>query len=209
VHAMGSAARQRVEMNFVRRSVLARSRRSRRWLPPPSQHDGATSSSCRVGGDSRRRARRRRRSAYRNLFTHFDPTVHPRLLCIREPGPLADEFRAAGFSVEVVPRPGPKGIVRLPLLVAALRRHRVDAVLVSHHQRASLLFGPVAAKLARVPVTVVAPQDMDLAGLGKRVHRVGRPLCFGTFWCSLSPSQNRYHTQEGVGPHRWAASGRR
>ena len=53
-----------------------------------------------------------------NLFAHLDPdVVRPRVYCLREAGPLAEEFRAGGFAVEVVARSGPKGIARLPRLV--------------------------------------------------------------------------------------------
>jgi glycosyltransferase involved in cell wall biosynthesis len=146
---------------------------------------------------------------FRNLFSHFDPTVvRPRLFCLREDGPLADEFRAAGFPVEVVTRSGPKGIVRLPRLVAALRRHRVDAVLVAHHHRAALMLGPVAAKLARVPATVVAAQDMDLTSVGKRVlpRWAVKSLWLADALVLVSPSQGRYlHVEEGVGRHRWSS----
>lgn len=146
---------------------------------------------------------------FRNLFSSFDPAVvRPRLLCLREAGPLADEFRAAGFSVEVVTRSGPKGIVRLPRLVAALRRHRVDAVLIAHHHRASLMFGLLAAKLARVPATVVVAQDMDLISLGKRVFPrwAVESLWLADALVLVAPSQGRYlHAEEGVGRHRWSS----
>src|ERR1700710_315552 len=43
-----------------------------------------------------------------NLFRAFDPAVvTPRLVCLREAGPLAERFRASGFAVEVVDRAGP------------------------------------------------------------------------------------------------------
>ena len=45
----------------------------------------------------------------RNLFAHLDPdVVRPRVYCLREAGPLAEEFRAGGFAVEVVARSGPR-----------------------------------------------------------------------------------------------------
>lgn len=145
----------------------------------------------------------------RDLFSHFDPAVvRPRLVCLREAGPLGDEFRAAEVPVEVLTRSGPLGIGRLPRLVRALRRHRVDAVLVAHHQRAALLFGPVAAKLARVPATVVAAHDMDLTSLGKRVLP---RWAIDSLWLAdalvlLSQSQGRYlRAEEGLGRHWWSS----
>ena len=42
-----------------------------------------------------------------NLFRHLDRSVvQPRLVCLREAGPLADEFRDAGVAVEVLDRRG-------------------------------------------------------------------------------------------------------
>jgi glycosyltransferase involved in cell wall biosynthesis len=146
---------------------------------------------------------------FRNLFSHFDPTVvRPRLYCLREAGPLAGEFRASGFRVDVVARSGPMGIVRLPRLVDTLRRRRVDAVLVAHHHRAALMLGPVAAKLARVPATIVAAQDMDLTSVGKRVlpRWAVESLWLADALVLVSPSQGRYlHKEEGVGRHRWSS----
>jgi glycosyltransferase involved in cell wall biosynthesis len=144
---------------------------------------------------------------FRNLFSRFDPAVvRPRLFCLREGGPLAEEFRATGYPVEVVPGSGPKGVTRLPSLVAAMRRHRVDAVLVAHHHRAALMLGPVAAAIARVPATVIAVQDMDLRSRGRRVlpRWAVESLWLADALVLVAPSQGRYlRTEEGVGRHRW------
>ena len=110
--AMGSAARQRVEEEFsLQRSVAG----AERAIEEVAAAAGVSTTVRRdrpvelavildvvhVGGVE---------VLYRNLFTHFDPTVvHPRLLCLREAGLAADEFRAAGFSVEVVPRSWSQG----------------------------------------------------------------------------------------------------
>ena len=57
-----------------------------------------------------------------NLFKHFDPqVVVPRLVCLREAGPLADDFRAAGFDVEVLGRSGRFDLRTLPRLVRSFR----------------------------------------------------------------------------------------
>jgi glycosyltransferase involved in cell wall biosynthesis len=143
----------------------------------------------------------------RNLFVHFDPdVVRPRLVCLREAGVLADEFRAAGFPVEVVPRSGPLGIGRLVSLIVTLRRHRVDAVLVTHHHRAALAFGPLAARLARVSVNVVAAHNMDLLSVGGRVlpRWAVAMLRLTDALVLLSPSQGKYLRGEGVGRHWWS-----
>jgi glycosyltransferase involved in cell wall biosynthesis len=145
----------------------------------------------------------------RNLFAHLDPdVVRPRVYCLREAGPLAEEFRADGFAVEVVARSGPKGIARLPRLVAALRRDRIDAVLVAHHQRAALMLGPVAARLARARASVIVAQAMDSASSGYRVlpRWAVELLCLADALVLISPSQGRYlHAEEGVGRHRWSS----
>lgn len=143
-----------------------------------------------------------------NLFSHFDPAVvRPRLVCLREAGLLADQFRSAGFPVDVVARSGLIGIGRIARLTAMLRSGRVDAVLVPHHHHAALALGPVAAKLARVRATVVAAHNMDLASVGDRViPRWAVPM----LWLAdalvlLSPSQRRYlHDEEGIGRRWWS-----
>jgi len=145
----------------------------------------------------------------RNLFAYLDPdVVRPRVFCLREAGLLAEEFRAGGSAVEVVPRSGPKGIGRLPRLVAALRRDRIDAVLVPHHQRAALMLGPVAAKLARARASVIVAHGMDSASSGLRVlpRWAVESLCLADALVLISPSQGRYlHAEEGVGRHRWSS----
>ena len=110
-----------------------------------------------------------------NLFRNFDPAVvRPRLVCLREAGPLADDFRAAGSEIETLDRTGRFDLRTLPRLVASLRADRTDAVLVPHHHRASLALGRLAAVIAKVPVNIVAAHDMDLASVGGRVCRGGR-----------------------------------
>jgi glycosyltransferase involved in cell wall biosynthesis len=142
-----------------------------------------------------------------NLFRHFDPAVvRPRLVCLREAGPLADDFRAAGFEVEVLDRAGKFDRRTLPRLVASLRADRTDAVLVPHHHRASLALGRLAALIARVPVNVVAAHDMDLTSVGRRVLPpwAVRTLGISDALVLLAASQGDYlRSQEGVGRHAW------
>ncbi len=144
-----------------------------------------------------------------NLFRHFDPAVvRPRLVCLREAGPLAGDFRAAGFEVETLDRAGRFDRRTLPRLVASLRADRTDAVLVPHHHRASLALGRLAAKLARVPVNLVAAHDMDLASAGGRVLPpwAVRTLGVSDALVLLTPSQGEYlRSQEGVGARPWEA----
>ena len=138
-----------------------------------------------------------------NLFKHFDPkVVEPRLVCLREAGPLADDFRAAGFDVEVLGRSGRFDVRTLPRLIRSFRGARTDAVLVTHHHRASLALGRIAARLARVPVNIVAAHDMDLTSIGQRVlpRWAVNTLAFSDALVLLSPGQGRYlHREEGVG----------
>lgn len=138
-----------------------------------------------------------------NLFKHFDPKiVAPRLVCLREAGPLADEFRSAGFDVEVLGRSGRFDLRTLPRLICSFRRAHTDAVLVTHHQRASLALGRIAATLARVRVNLVAAHDMDLTSVGKRVlpRWAVNTLAFSDALVLLSPSQGDYlRREEGVG----------
>lgn len=138
-----------------------------------------------------------------NLFRTLDPTiVTPRLVCLREAGPLAGEFRSAGFAVEVIGRAG-----RFRRLVQVLRADATDVVLVTHHHKAALTLGRVAARLARVPATVVAAHDMDLTSVGQRClprHDVAS-LFLADALVLLAPSQGRYlHEEEGVGRFPWS-----
>ncbi len=142
-----------------------------------------------------------------NLFRHFDPAVvRPRLVCLREAGPLAADFRAAGFEVETLDRAGKFDWRTLPRLVASLRADRTDAVLVAHHHRASLALGRLAALIARVPVNIVAAHDMDLTSIGRRVLPpwAVRTLGVSDALVLLAASQGEYlRSQEGVGRHAW------
>jgi glycosyltransferase involved in cell wall biosynthesis len=128
--------------------------------------------------------------------------VRPRLVCLREEGSLAPLFRSAGFDVEVLDRSGRFDTTTLPRLVRSLRDHRDDAVMVTHHHRAALLLGRLAAKLARVPVNVVAAHDMDLVEVGGRVlpRWAVASLPMSDALVLLSPGQGDYlRDKEGVG----------
>ena len=132
--------------------------------------------------------------------------MRPRLICLREAGPLADDFRAAGVPVEVLHRTGGPTCARLLGLARALRADRTDVVLVTHHNRAALTLGRLAARLAGVPANVVAAHDMDLTRVGGRVlprHDVDT-LFLSDALVLLAPSQGDYlHEQEGVGRFPW------
>lgn len=140
------------------------------------------------------------------LFRRFDPAVvAPRLVCLREAGPLAAEFRAAGFAVDVLPRSAPLDPRRVTRLAAELRRDRTDVVLVAHHHRAALTVGRLAARLAGVP-SVVAAHDMDLTSVGRRVlpRHVVETLFLSDALVLLAQSQGRYlRAEEGVGRYPW------
>ncbi|MHA6616958.1 glycosyltransferase [Pseudonocardia sp. DLS-67] len=141
------------------------------------------------------------------LFRHLDrDKVVPRLICLRDGGPLAEEFRAAGVPVDVMDRAGRRDLRTLPRLVRLLRRDRTDVVLVTHHNRAALTLGRLAAELARVPANVIAVHDMDLTRVGDRVlprHDVDT-LFLSDALVLLTPSQGRYlREEEGIGRFWW------
>lgn len=142
------------------------------------------------------------------MFQAFDPgVVVPRLVCLRAEGPLAEDFRVAGFEVEVLDRSSWRDVRTLPRLVRSLRRSGCDAVLMAHHHRAALVLGRVAAALAGTRVTLVAAHGMDLVALGGRClpRSTVSSLRLVSALVLLAPSQGDYlHEQEGVGRHAWS-----
>ena len=142
------------------------------------------------------------------MFRHLDPAkVRPELVCLREEGPLAADFRAAGFDVSVFGRHGWKDLRATARLFRHFRRTRPDVVLVPHFQRAPLVLGPWFAKLAGVPGSVIAAHNMDEHHVGRRVlpRYVVETLWITKGLALLVPSQSRYlHEIEGVGRHPWS-----
>jgi len=140
-----------------------------------------------------------------DTFHHLDRSVvAPRLICLREAGPLANEFRAAGVPVEVIARRSPMD-TRLRRLVRDLRRHRAEVVLVSHHHRAALALGRLAAALSGA-ASVVAVHDMDLTRVGRRClpRSAVETLRLSAALLLLTSSQGDYlHREEGVGRFPW------
>ncbi|MDF2977057.1 MAG: putative glycosyltransferase [Actinomycetospora sp.] len=138
----------------------------------------------------------------RNTFAHLDPArVVADVVCLREEGPLAGDFRAAGVPVTVLDRRGRWDTSTLPRLVRHLRRVRTDVVLVSNHHKASLMIGRLAAVLARGPVSVVAAHNMDRTVVGSRVlpRYAVETLFLSRGLALLSPAQGRYlRDEEGV-----------
>ncbi|MCH1867667.1 glycosyltransferase [Nocardioides sp. CFH 31398] len=136
----------------------------------------------------------------------LDPArVRARLVCLREEGPLADDFRRVGVPVTALRRTGRFDLRTVPRLVRALRG--ADAVLVSHHHRASLVLARAAGRLAGVRHALVAAHDMGLVGLGGRVLPASTVATLR--WLDalvlLAPSQGRYlHDEEGVGRRPWS-----
>ena len=199
-HRMGRAARARVETLFSLRASVAATEHALEELVRTGQRPDrpvrltVVLDLTFVGGAE---------VLLLNLFKHFDPQiVVPRLVCLREAGPLADEFRSAGFDVEVLDRTGKFDLRTLPRLVRSFRAARTDAVLVTHHHRAALALGRIAARVARVPVNIVAAHDMDLTSVGQRVlpRWAVNTLAFSDALVLLSPSQGEYlHREEGVG----------
>lgn len=141
-----------------------------------------------------------------HMFEVMDrDVVVPRLICLRDGGSLAEDFRAVGVEVDVLGRTGKYDIRTLPRLVRALRSSGTEVVLLAHHHRASLVLGRIAALLAGVRVVLVAAHGMDLVPRGQRVLPVltVQTLCRVTALVLLAPSQGRYlHRDEGVGARR-------
>lgn len=201
---MGRAARERVESEFtLRRSVdasqqaLAEVARAHR-RPEPIRLTLVLDQTF-VGGIE---------VLMLEVFRHFDPSVvRPRLLCLREAGPLADEYRRSGFDVEVIPRSGRYDPRRLPRLIAALRKDRTDAVLVTHHHPLAHALGRTAALMAGIPVNLVAAHDMDLTAVGKRClpRWAVATLFLADALVLLAPCQGDYlRREEGVGLRPWS-----
>jgi glycosyltransferase involved in cell wall biosynthesis len=142
-----------------------------------------------------------------SLFRRFDPAVvTPRVVSLRHAAPLADEFRASGFPVEVIGRAGRYDLRTVPRLVRRFRRDGTDVVLVANYQQAALTLGRLAARLAGVRANVIAVHEMDLTGVGRRClprHDV-ETLFLSDALVLLAPSQRRYlHREEGVERLPW------
>ncbi|KXX57099.1 MULTISPECIES: glycosyltransferase [unclassified Rhodococcus (in: high G+C Gram-positive bacteria)] len=202
---MGLAARTRVESEFSLRASVAESERALEEVAGRCPPRGARPIRLSlvldltfVGGVE---------LLMLELFRNLDPrVVRPRLICLREAGPLGEEFRRAGFDVEVLERSGRYDVRTLPRLIRSLRRDRTDAVLVTHHHRAALALGRIAARIAGVRANIVAAHDMDLTSVGKRC--LPRSTV-ETLWLSdalvlLAPRQGEYlRREEGVGRFAW------
>jgi glycosyltransferase involved in cell wall biosynthesis len=203
--AFGTAARARVESEFsLRVSVLATEQHLLEVAAMPLPKSGPVRlalvlDETFLGGVE---------MLMLNLFQSFDPAVvAPRLICLRTPpGPLAADFRDAGFEVEVLQRRGRWDVRTLPDLVRSLRRDRTDVVLVTHHHRASLALGRLAARMTGAR-SVVAVHGMDLTAIGKRClpRWTVATLREAGALVLLSPLQADYlHREEGVGRHWWS-----
>jgi len=142
-----------------------------------------------------------------SIFRHFDPAVvRPKVICLREAGELADEFRSAGFEVGTLDRSGRFDLRTVPRLVRCFRRDGTDAVLVMHHHRASHTLGRIAARLARVSANLIAVHDMGLTQIGRRClpRYTVETLFLSHALVLLAPSQGRYlQREEGVGRFPW------
>ncbi|WP_138734648.1 glycosyltransferase [Modestobacter excelsi] len=206
--SFGAAARSRVEADFtLERSVEEAQRRLLEVASPPRAGHAAgrplrltlVLDEAFIGGVE---------MLMLDVFRAFDPrVVEPSLICLRAAGPLAADYRASGFQVDAMERSGKYDLRTLPRLVRSLRRSRADAVLVSHHHRASLALGRLAARVARVPVTLVAAHDMDLTNVGGRVlpRWAVATLREADALALLAPSQGEYlHREEGVGRRPWS-----
>jgi glycosyltransferase involved in cell wall biosynthesis len=199
---MGRAARQRVEDRFtLERSVRVAEatllRTTGRDRPERPIGLNIVLDQTAVGGAER---------LLLDLCRHVDRSmVELRLVCLRQAGPLADDFRAAGVPVEIVRRNGRFDPTTVLRLLRTFRAAGTDVVMVAHHNRAALVLGRIAAQVGRVP-HVVAAHDMDLTSIGKRVlpRVVVETLFLSDALILLAPSQGRYlHREEGVGRFPW------
>ncbi|WP_299570200.1 glycosyltransferase [uncultured Williamsia sp.] len=142
-----------------------------------------------------------------SLCGAFDRSViAPRIVCLREEGPLAADFRARGVPVDVLDGPSGRDPRRIGALATHLRRTGTDVVLVAHHHRAALAVGRLAAAVARIP-SVVAAHDMDLTDVGGRVlpRWAVATLAASRALVLLSRAQGEYlHRAEGVGASPWS-----
>lgn len=201
--AMGRAGRTRVEAEFgferfVRDAAAALEETAGRVRPPDPIRLTTVLDVNGVGGAELQLLA---------LFRRFDPSVvRPKVVSLRDAAPLADEFRAAGFPVEVIGRAGRYDLRTVPRLVRQFRRDSTDVVLVANYQAAALTLGRLAARLARVRANVIAVHNMELAAVGRRClprHDV-ETLFLSDALVLLAPSQGRYlHGEEGVGRFPW------
>lgn len=92
---------------------------------------------------------------------------NPRVVCIREEGPLAGQLRDAGIPVDVIPftsRLSPKCLMRL---AAFFRTHQ--AQVVHCHMYRSNIPGTVAGRMARVPVVLGQVHNVDSWNTARQV----------------------------------------
>ena len=132
--------------------------------------------------------------------------IAPRVVCLREEGPLAADFRARGVPVDVLDGHSGRDPRRVGALAKHLRRTGTDVVLVAHHHRAALAVGRLASAVVGIP-SVVAAHDMDLADVGGRVlpRWAVATLAASRALVLLSRAQGEYlHRAEGVGASPWS-----
>ncbi len=141
------------------------------------------------------------------MFRHLDPErVRPELVCLREGGALAEDFRSSGFDVTVLGRRGWRDLRATARLWRHFWRARPDVVMACHFQRAPLVLAPWLSRLAGVPANVIAVHGMGMRAVGGRVlpRYVVESLLITDALALLGPSQSRYlHEQEGVGRFPW------
>lgn len=89
------------------------------------------------------------------------------LCLLKRPGELADELRAQGVAVHVLPFKGRLEPTSLYTLARLFRRESVS--IVHAHVRESNTSATVAGKLARVPVIIASIHNVDTMHGGRRV----------------------------------------
>ncbi len=197
---MGQTARDRVEREFSLATSVAATETALEELVHAPTRLTAILDSAEVGGAE---------MLLLNLCKRFDPRqVRPDIVCLREAGPLADEFRAAGVPVRHLERSGKFDVRTLPRLIRWLRSNRTDVVLANHHHRASLALGRLAARLVGAR-SVVAAHDMDLTDVGGRVFPrwAINTMAASDTLVLLTEGQGAYlRDKEGLGRRRWSTT---
>ena len=200
-HRMGRAARARVETEFSLRASVAATEHA---LDGAGADGSAPGSAGAVDRRARSHVRGRRRRFCCSICSSTSTRESLRrgwCACAKPARSPTSSGRPASTSRFSTGR-ADSTCAPCPALSVPFARARTDAVLVTHHHRASLALGRIAARMARVPVNIVAAHDMDLTSVGQRVlpRWAVNTLAFSDALVLLSPGQGEYlHREEGVG----------
>lgn len=122
--------------------------------------------------------------------------AHPRVLCLEDPGPMAEAARARDLEVQALGLPASApgaALGALPALVGRLRA-APPALLVTHQRRCGLL-GGLAARWTRVPCAVA-------------LHNLDPPPPPGLAWLERGLDRRRRFLAVSLAVRRHALAGR-